>query len=70
VRHRDNASTRDEHALADSDVDAYRGYGISGNAVILVRPDGYVGLTGGSLEQEPIIDYLRHAAGRWALVSS
>jgi 2-polyprenyl-6-methoxyphenol hydroxylase-like FAD-dependent oxidoreductase len=48
-----------EHTLVDSDGQAHRAYGISGNALILVRPDGYIGLTGGSPNQEPIIDYLR-----------
>jgi hypothetical protein len=37
--------------------------GISRDALILVRPDGYVGLTGGRVGQEPIIDYLRNAIG-------
>jgi hypothetical protein len=29
-----------------------------------LRPDGYIGLTGGSHDQEPIIDYLRDVIGR------
>jgi hypothetical protein len=37
--------------------------GISRDALILVRPDGYVGLTEGRIGQEPIIDYLRNAIG-------
>jgi 2-polyprenyl-6-methoxyphenol hydroxylase-like FAD-dependent oxidoreductase len=45
--------------LVDSDGQAHRAYGIRGSALILVRPDGYIGLTGGSPGQEPIIDYLR-----------
>src|SRR5713226_4262354 len=49
-----------EQTLVDSDGQAHRAYGISGNALILVRPDGYIGLTGGSPGQEPIIDYLRN----------
>jgi hypothetical protein len=53
-----------ERTLIDSDEQAYRAYGITEDALILVRPDGYIGLTGGSLSQEPIIDYLRNVTGR------
>ncbi len=35
----------------------------SGNALILVRPDGYIGLTAGSHDQEPVIDYLHDVTG-------
>ena len=53
-----------EQTLVDSDGQAHRAYGISGNALILVRPDGYIGFTGGSPGQEPIIDYLRDVIGQ------
>jgi 2-polyprenyl-6-methoxyphenol hydroxylase-like FAD-dependent oxidoreductase len=59
-----NATATAHDTLIDIDGDAYRAYGISGNALILVRPDGYIGLTGGSIGQEPIIDYLRNVTGR------
>ncbi|HEY4386856.1 MAG TPA: FAD-dependent monooxygenase [Ktedonobacteraceae bacterium] len=49
--------------LVDSDGHAHRAYGITGDALILVRPDGYVGLTGGSVGQETVIDYLRDIIG-------
>jgi hypothetical protein len=48
----------DADTLVDSDGHAHRAYGIGDQAVILVRPDGYIGLTGGSFEQESIIRYL------------
>ncbi len=60
----DNPVARAEQTLVDSDGQAHRAYGISGNALILVRPDGYIGLTGGSPGQEPIIDYLRDVIGQ------
>jgi 2-polyprenyl-6-methoxyphenol hydroxylase-like FAD-dependent oxidoreductase len=53
----------ESNVLIDSDGDAYRAYGITKDALVLVRPDGYVGLTGGSVGPEPIIDYLRAVTG-------
>jgi len=35
-----------------------------GDAQILVRPDGYIGLTGGSIDPQPTIDYLRDVTSR------
>jgi predicted metal-dependent peptidase len=49
--------------IIDSDGHAYRTYGIREAAMILVRPDGYIGLTCGSLDLEPILDYLRDIRG-------
>jgi hypothetical protein len=60
----DNTVASTEHTLLDTDEQVYRAYGISGNALILVRPDGYIGLTGGNIAQEPIINYLRNVTGR------
>jgi hypothetical protein len=62
----DNLPALSDHALIDSHGQAYRAYGITGDgdALILVRPDGYIDLTGGSHDQEPIIDYLRDVIGR------
>jgi 2-polyprenyl-6-methoxyphenol hydroxylase-like FAD-dependent oxidoreductase len=51
------------NVLVDRDGEAYRTYGITKDALVLVRPDGYVGLTTGSLEPQPIIDYLRDTGG-------
>jgi 2-polyprenyl-6-methoxyphenol hydroxylase-like FAD-dependent oxidoreductase len=48
----------DNHVLIDTEGHAYRAYGISDNALILVRPDGYVGLTAGSAPSQAITDYL------------
>jgi 2-polyprenyl-6-methoxyphenol hydroxylase-like FAD-dependent oxidoreductase len=52
-----------DHTLLDSDGQAHRAYGVTDNTLILVRPDGYIGLTGGNLDQEPIIDYLHSVTG-------
>lgn len=60
----DNTIENSDHALVDNDGQASRAYGIIGGALILVRPDGYIGLTGGSHAQEPVIDYLRDVTGR------
>jgi 2-polyprenyl-6-methoxyphenol hydroxylase-like FAD-dependent oxidoreductase len=48
----------DNHVLIDREGHAYRAYGISDDALILVRPDGYVGLTADSAPSQAIIDYL------------
>jgi len=58
-----NMTAISDHTLVDSDGYAYRAYGINGDALILVRPDGYIGLTGGMIDREPIIDYLRNVTG-------
>ncbi len=60
----DNVVENSDHTLVDNDGHASRAYGITGDALILVRPDGYIGLTGGSNDQEPIIDYLRDVISR------
>jgi 2-polyprenyl-6-methoxyphenol hydroxylase-like FAD-dependent oxidoreductase len=60
----DNTTTIDPHALIDSQGHAHRAYGIRDQAVILVRPDGYIGLTGGNLDQESIIGYLHKVTGQ------
>ena len=62
--HSTGTTATSEHTLVDSDEQAYRAYGITNDALILIRPDGYIALTGGSLSQEPIIDYLRTVTGR------
>jgi hypothetical protein len=60
----DNTTAISDQTLVDSDGQAYRAYGIRGSALILVRPDGYIGLTGRSPGQESIIDYLRDIIGQ------
>ena len=59
-----NTTTPDERTLIDRDGYAYRAYGIPDEAFILVRPDGYVGLTREHFGQEPITDYLYSVTGR------
>jgi 2-polyprenyl-6-methoxyphenol hydroxylase-like FAD-dependent oxidoreductase len=54
----DETTGSDNHVLIDTEEHAYRAYSVSGNALILVRPDGYVGLTAGSTNSQAIIDYL------------
>lgn len=53
----DNMIVSDKHTLVDCDGHASSAYGVTGDALILVRPDGYVGLTGKSLGSQPLIDY-------------
>jgi hypothetical protein len=53
-----------EQTLVDRDGQAHNAYGIRGSALILVRPDGYIGLTGGSPGKAPLIDYLREVIGQ------
>lgn len=54
----------DADTLVDSDGHAHRAYGIRDEAMILVRPDGYIGLTGGSFDQESLIGYLHKLTGQ------
>ncbi|QBD80431.1 3-(3-hydroxyphenyl)propionate hydroxylase [Ktedonosporobacter rubrisoli] len=53
-----------EHILVDVDGYAHHFYGISGDALILIRPDGYVGLTAGKVDQEPLLNYLFMILGK------
>jgi hypothetical protein len=60
-----NEFTIDNETLVDAEGHTFRAYGITDQALILVRPDGYIGLTAESFGQEqPIIDYLRTITGR------
>ena len=52
-----------DQALIQSDGQASRAYGIRGDALVLVRPDGYIGLTAGSFEAQPLLEYLREVIG-------
>ncbi len=49
-----------DKVLIDSDGHAHNAYGITDDALILVRPDKYIGLTGSSIDPQPIIDYLHN----------
>jgi hypothetical protein len=53
-----------EHVLADVDGQAHDLYGVTGGALILIRPDGYVGLTANSQADRSAADYLRDITGR------
>jgi hypothetical protein len=63
VAHPEHTTVLSDHVLVDSDGQAHRAYGSIGNALILVRPDGYVGLTAGVIDPGPILDYLRDVTG-------
>lgn len=52
------------HTLLDIDGYAHHFYGIRRDAMILVRPDGYIGLTTGGFDVQPINDYLHRVTGR------
>ncbi|MBA2395236.1 MAG: hypothetical protein H0V70_21115 [Ktedonobacteraceae bacterium] len=60
----DIATASSDDALIDIDGYAHHFYGITSDALILVRPDGYIGLTGRNLGPQPIIDYLRKVIDR------
>jgi hypothetical protein len=49
--------------LIDAHGYAYQNYGITDNALILVRPDGYVGLTGQHVDAHQINAYLSECIG-------
>jgi hypothetical protein len=53
----------DQHTLVDRDGHASHAYGVTSDALILVRSDGYVGLTGKSLSSQPIVDYFHRIIG-------
>jgi hypothetical protein len=48
--------------LLDTQGDVHRGYGLHGAALILVRPDGYVGLVTHDDAADPVSEYLRLVA--------
>jgi hypothetical protein len=53
--HGDNAS-----ALLDATGEAHRLYGVDRDGLVLIRPDGYIALTGGDWDDRTVSDYLRH----------
>jgi len=63
IVHPDYPIVPSDQTLIESDGQASRAYGIKGDALVLVRPDGYIGLTAGSFEAQPILDYLREVIG-------
>ncbi|MGW2374150.1 aromatic-ring hydroxylase C-terminal domain-containing protein [Kitasatospora sp. NPDC001683] len=46
-------------AVHDPDGHAAHGYGLRGDAVVLVRPDGYVTLTGATADRATVAEHLR-----------
>lgn len=59
IKQAGSATAISDHTLVESDGHASRAYGITGNAFILVRPDGHIGLTGGERDPQLIRSYLR-----------
>jgi hypothetical protein len=57
-------TTTDPRTLIDRLGHAHQAYGITTAALILIRPDEYIGLTGGNRSLEPILDCLRRVTGR------
>ncbi|QBD75470.1 3-(3-hydroxyphenyl)propionate hydroxylase [Ktedonosporobacter rubrisoli] len=53
------ATENGQHILIDNDGHAYRAYAIKNDALFLIRPDGYIGLSGGRWNDRVIADYLR-----------
>jgi 2-polyprenyl-6-methoxyphenol hydroxylase-like FAD-dependent oxidoreductase len=58
----ESSITRSAHMLVDTAGQAYSAYGINSDTQILIRPDGYIGLTAGNLDLEAVSDYLRNIA--------
>lgn len=52
-----------KYALIDKNESMYDGYGITEDAMILVRPDGYIGLTAGCPDAHILNSYLRAIIG-------
>ncbi|MBX6386309.1 MAG: hypothetical protein IRZ07_25605, partial [Microbispora sp.] len=52
-----------EGALIDSDGEAHALYGVDGDGLVLVRPDGYVALTGAGWDENTVSGYLARAIG-------
>jgi 2-polyprenyl-6-methoxyphenol hydroxylase-like FAD-dependent oxidoreductase len=50
------------YTIAREDSQTYDAYGVKGTALILVRPDGYIGLTSTRLDAEVVSDYLTNTA--------
>lgn len=50
--------------IIDNQEQAYHAYGITADAFVLVRPDGYIGVTGGGTNLNAVINYLRKVTDR------
>jgi 2-polyprenyl-6-methoxyphenol hydroxylase-like FAD-dependent oxidoreductase len=52
-----------KNALIDSAGQAHDLYGIDGDGLVLIRPDGYVALAGGRWDEQSVADYLDRVTG-------
>jgi hypothetical protein len=59
-----NSLVSSDNVLIDIDGYAHHFYGVKRDALILVRPDGYIGLTASNHDPQPLIDYLHMVTGR------
>jgi hypothetical protein len=65
--HRILAGPRDgdnERALLDATGEAHKLYGVDRDGLVLVRPDGYIALTGGAWDDRSVSAYLDHLGGK------
>ncbi|GIG68385.1 FAD-dependent monooxygenase [Phytomonospora endophytica] len=62
--HRVLLAAHDEKALHDTTGEAHELYGVDGAGLVLIRPDGYVALAGGTWEERSVSDYLQRLVGR------
>lgn len=60
---RSGAAT-DDRTLVDSHGDVRRSYGVKGDALVLIRPDGYIGLVSGTLSADVVSRYLSQCVAR------
>jgi 2-polyprenyl-6-methoxyphenol hydroxylase-like FAD-dependent oxidoreductase len=52
--------------VVDGDGHAVTAYGITGETLVLVRPDGYVGLIGAATDADAVVSYLDHCGASGA----
>jgi 2-polyprenyl-6-methoxyphenol hydroxylase-like FAD-dependent oxidoreductase len=64
ITRRGNSLVSSDDVLIDIDGYAHHFYGVKRDALILVRPDGYIGLTASNHDPQPLIDYLHRVTGR------
>lgn len=59
-----------ENVLVDPAGEAHGLYQVDGDGLVLVRPDGYIALTGGSWDDDSVSGYLEHVMGGQALTAA
>jgi 2-polyprenyl-6-methoxyphenol hydroxylase-like FAD-dependent oxidoreductase len=52
-----------DNALIDTTGEARKRYGVDGDGLVLIRPDGYVALTAGTWDDHTVPDYFEHLCG-------